>query len=97
MDAADLMITEVVSISPEMEVSEVARLLLTQRITALPVIDDNDHVIGMVSEADLMRRSECERGQHSWLSLFADKLSCVATSEVAGDSIAGITNHRCVG
>lgn len=72
MKAADIMTTEVVSVSPETDVSEVARLLLAQRISAVPVVDHDGHIVGMVSEADLMRRTRCDRGHHWWLSLFAD-------------------------
>lgn len=72
MKAADIMTTEVVTVSRETEVSEVARLLLAHRISAAPVTDHDGHVIGMVSEADLMRRAECGRSHCWWLSLFAD-------------------------
>lgn len=75
MKAADIMTTEVVSVSPETEVSEVARLLLEHRVSAVPVTDRDGHILGMVSEGDLMRRAECGRGQSWWLSLFADKTS----------------------
>lgn len=33
------------------------RLLAEHRITAIPVVDDNKHVIGVLSEVDLLRRA----------------------------------------
>ena len=72
MNALDIMTTDVVTVAPETEVSEVARLLLAHRISAVPVVDPDGHVVGMVSEADLMRRAECGASRHWWLSLFAD-------------------------
>lgn len=73
MKAADIMTTEVISVSPETEVSEVARLLLEHHVSAVPVVDQDGHILGMVSEGDLMRRAECRRGRSWWLSLLADK------------------------
>lgn len=73
MKAADIMTMEVVTVEPEMDVCQVARVLLTHRISAAPVVDDHGHVIGMVSEADLVRRAKCGRDEHWWLALFADK------------------------
>lgn len=72
MKAADIMTTEVISIDPEMEVSEVARLLLAHHIGAAPVVDHGGHVVGIVSEADLMCRATCPLGHRRWLSLFVD-------------------------
>ena len=73
MKAADIMTTEVVTVAPATETSEVARLLLAHRVSAAPVIDRDGHVVGMVSEADLMRRAECGRDRKWWLTLLADK------------------------
>jgi CBS-domain-containing membrane protein len=65
------MTTEVVTVGPETEVSEVARLLLARRISAVPVVEEGGRVVGMVGEGDLMRRAEC--GRKWWLSLLADR------------------------
>jgi CBS-domain-containing membrane protein len=73
MKAADIMTTEVVTVGPETDVSEVTRLLLAHRISAEPVVNGTGQVMGMVSEADLMRRAKCGRSGLRWLSLFTDK------------------------
>jgi CBS domain-containing protein len=57
MKAKDIMTTPVATIRPETRVSEIASLLLKQRISGLPVVDE-ERVVGMVSEGDLMRRHE---------------------------------------
>jgi CBS domain-containing protein len=67
------MTTEVVTVDPETEVFDVARVLLAHRISAAPVVDSGGCVLGMVSEGDLMRRAECGPGRKWWLSLVADK------------------------
>jgi CBS domain-containing protein len=71
--AADIMTADVVTIGPETQVSEIARLLLSHRVSAAPVVDANGDMLGMVSEGDLMRRAECGASRKWWLSLLADK------------------------
>ncbi|WP_323187371.1 CBS domain-containing protein [Streptomyces sp. NBC_00268] len=38
---------------------DVVRLLREHRISGLPVIDEDDKVIGVISETDLMQRQAC--------------------------------------
>jgi CBS domain-containing protein len=74
MQARDLMTTGVVSVSPETPVREVAHLLLQHKISAAPVVDATGMVIGMVSEGDLIGRSEAEREARRdwWLALLEE-------------------------
>ena len=58
MNAADIMTTEVISVSPTTTVMDIAKLLLQHGISAVPVVDDRGRPIGVVSEGDLMRREE---------------------------------------
>lgn len=72
MQAIDIMTPKVVSVGPDAEVREIAQLLLSHRISAVPVVDEAHQVIGIVSEGDLMRRVKGD-GDHRdswWLSLF---------------------------
>jgi CBS domain-containing protein len=55
MRAKDLMTYPVVTVHPETPVKEAARLLAAHGFTALPVVDADDTVVGIVSEADLIR------------------------------------------
>jgi CBS domain-containing protein len=73
MLAKDIMTTEVVSTNPDEEVPAAAQLLLDHRISAMPVVDRDGRVLGIVSEGDLMRRAECGSTRSWWLSLLADK------------------------
>ena len=67
MHAADVMTQNVVSVQASTEVRDIAQLLLKHRISAVPVVDDNHRVIGMVSEGDLMRRVENDtENRHAW-------------------------------
>ncbi len=58
MDAFDVMTTSVVTVSPDTSMQEIAELLLEHCISAVPVVDEDGEVIGMVSEGDLLRFSD---------------------------------------
>jgi len=72
MKTADIMVTNVVSVGPDTPVREIASLMIDRRISGVPVVDANRHVVGIVSEGDLIRRPEIEteRAPSAWLSLF---------------------------
>lgn len=67
MHAADIMTTKVITVQTDTSVPEIAGLLLKHRISAVPVVDAERRVVGIVSEGDLMRRSETNTDKrHSW-------------------------------
>ncbi|MER6678078.1 CBS domain-containing protein [Streptomyces sp. NPDC000983] len=53
---SDLMTAEVVKVRREAGFKEIAKLLAEYDITAVPVVDDDERVVGVVSEADLLRK-----------------------------------------
>jgi CBS domain-containing protein len=50
-----VMTTAVITVTPETTVKHAASLLASHGFTALPVVDDDDRLIGIVTEADLVR------------------------------------------
>ena len=74
MIARDAMTPNPIGVSATLPIEECARILLDKRISALPVVDADGHVIGIVSEGDLMRRREngTERRYSWWLELVSD-------------------------
>jgi CBS domain-containing protein len=72
MQAKDIMTTVVATVAPDLKVEDVAKLLLGWNISAAPVVDDQGAVVGIVSEGDLLHRSESEteRRRSWWLNLF---------------------------
>lgn len=54
MRAQDIMSTPVVTVGPEAPAKHAAALLSAHGFTALPVVDDDDRLIGIVTEADLI-------------------------------------------
>jgi CBS domain-containing protein len=67
MRAQEVMTTKVISVGPEAATRDVARLLLDNQISAVPVLNSDGIPIGMVSEGDLIGRDETERlARHEW-------------------------------
>jgi len=54
--ARDVMLTDVVTCSYAAPLSEVERLLVENRISGMPVVDEAGHVVGVVSVKDLIER-----------------------------------------
>ena len=51
----DLMTPHVVSVRPEQHLGEVARLMMDRDVRALPVVDDNGSLVGMVTHRELLK------------------------------------------
>ncbi len=83
MRAMDLMTSEVITVDEDASVQQVAKLLAERGISAVPVVDRENRVIGMVSEGDLLHRSETgtERRRSWWLDMMA------STNKLAGDYV----------
>lgn len=72
--AREIMSANVVSVRPDTPTREIARVLLDNRISAVPVVDDSGAPLGMVSEGDLVDRGELDReaGRDWWLAMLAE-------------------------
>jgi CBS domain-containing protein len=80
MQARDVMVSPVVTVRENATVREVANVLLEKRISAVPVIDNADKVVGIVTESDLMHRAEAgtERAYSWWLHFLTDDATMAA-------------------
>ncbi len=54
LEAGQLMSKDVISVKPEESVEEAATLMVEKGISRLPVIDDEDKLVGIVSRRDIM-------------------------------------------
>jgi CBS domain-containing protein len=70
--ARDIMTSKVLTVGPDTDVREVARLLVENSISGVPVAGPGGALVGIVTEGDLMRRSEIEteRSRSWWLRFF---------------------------
>lgn len=75
MKARDVMAFPVITIKPNASIEEVARIFVQRRISGAPVIADDGKLVGIVSEGDLMYRSEIgtERPHPYWYLAYAGK------------------------
>jgi CBS-domain-containing membrane protein len=53
----DIMTKQVIKVYPDTRVSEVAQLMARHHISGLPVVDENERVLGVVTELDMMVRN----------------------------------------
>lgn len=55
LTAADIMRTEVVTVSPTTTIQDAARRMVENHISGLPVVDAHDRCLGIISAMDIMR------------------------------------------
>ena len=75
MKARDLMSAKVVTVTPDTPVREIAALMVEKHISGVPVVDEDESLVGIISEGDLLRRPELGTDKHRrrrWLSFFTD-------------------------
>jgi CBS domain-containing membrane protein len=53
--AAEIMHRDVTTVLPSVPVSSAARILLRNRYGCLPVVDEEEHLVGIITEADFLR------------------------------------------
>ncbi|MBS0644358.1 MAG: CBS domain-containing protein [Acetobacteraceae bacterium] len=72
--AADIMSSPVVTVTPKTTLGEIAKILSQKRISAVPVLDDSGKVVGIVSEADVLKpyRESIIARRTWWLDLIAE-------------------------
>jgi CBS-domain-containing membrane protein len=75
MHVHEIMTSPVITVAPDTPLKAVAELLVNNRISAVPVVDEAGKVVGMICEGDLMHREETHPEQrHSWwLELFTSE------------------------
>src|SRR5215813_9523632 len=69
MKAHDVMTWGAITVEPEASVARAVRLMLQNKISGLPVVDDKGQLVGIVTEGDFLRRGELgtRRQRPRWL------------------------------
>lgn len=72
MKAGDIMTAHPVTVRPQTSVMEAVQLMLQKQFSGLPVVDDQGTIVGIVTEGDLLRRSETgtQRRRPRWIEFF---------------------------
>jgi CBS-domain-containing membrane protein len=58
LTASDIMTQDVISVHQETPVAELAKLLTSHHISGVPVLDDDNNVVAVVTESDLIDQSK---------------------------------------
>src|SRR5262249_28015828 len=69
MRAADVMTPDPVCVSPDASITDAIQLMLERKFSGLPVVDAGGSVVGVVTEGDLLRRTETgtQRKRTRWI------------------------------
>ena len=58
LTAADIMVTDVITVSPDTEITQAAKLLLDHHINGVPVVDDQGQLVGILCQSDLIAQQK---------------------------------------
>jgi CBS domain-containing protein len=74
MRLKDLMKSNVVTVKPDNSVKHAAQIMLAKWISGFPNVDDRDVLIGIITEGDILRRSEiCAESRYSGKGSIAEQ------------------------
>lgn len=87
MKVGDFMSTPVVVVHPDSPIMDAAQLMLKHHFSGLPVVDDTGRVVGIVTEHDLLRRTDRPGSQQPcWLQLIIER-AAAAKEAVCFDDV----------
>jgi CBS domain-containing protein len=79
MKASDIMTEHVVSVPPDTGILEAVEKMLSSRIAGMPVVDDEQRLVGIITEGDLLRRWELgTQRRHTGFAAFKAGMNRVA-------------------
>lgn len=72
MLVSEIMTSPVLVIEPSASIAEAARIMLGDRVSGLPVVDQDKRLVGILTEGDFLRRGELGevRKRPRWLEVF---------------------------
>ncbi|MEU2238359.1 CBS domain-containing protein [Streptomyces sp. NPDC018338] len=91
---ADLMTPAAVAVQRGTSFKEIARLLDEYGITAVPVVDDENRPVGVVSEADLLRRHTAKDGPSTAEAMMSSPVVTARPSWTAVEAARLMERHR---
>jgi len=85
----NVMTTHVITIKRDADLHEAARLLSENRISGMPVVDDNNRVIGVISEADILILAGM-RKEHTFRDILRNILGEPVPSKKSGNKVGDV-------
>jgi CBS domain-containing protein len=95
MKAADIMTANPITVRPDTPLDAAVALLIEKRISGLPVLDAEGYLVGILTEADLIRRAETgtER-KPRWLEmLFSQQRLASEYVHTHAQTVADVMTH----
>lgn len=101
MKVSDLMTKDVAFVKPTRTLREAAALLVEKRISGMPVVNDENEVVGVVSEADILVKTGGSSSRNRLLGWLLepdfgdeDKIRAETVGEAMSAPAITVTSHR---
>jgi CBS-domain-containing membrane protein len=85
----DVMTTQVVTVKRNADLHEAARLLSENRISGMPVVDDANRVIGVISEADILVLAGLQK-EHSFRDILRNIMGEPVPARKSGEKVQDV-------
>lgn len=89
--AQDIMSKEVISVSSQTRVTELAQLLTEKHISGVPVVDGGHQLVGIVTEADILTR---KLGQNTVYTIMSTDVISVRDDASIPDVAAILSRNK---
>ena len=98
MKVKDVMTAEVLTVAKNTPFKDVVDLLVEHRISSVPVVDDERHLVGLVTEADLMSKEAFDLRQRRPLAALSELLSGTGrwSAKASGLTAGAVMTERVV-
>lgn len=90
---ADVMATELVTLSPDTTIVDAIYTLLQRRFSGAPVVDANGELVGMLSQKDCLRTAFSARYHGDWSGRVADFMSAPVQTLDADMDLVSAAQH----
>lgn len=92
---SDLMTRDVVTIKPDADLKEAARRLSGLRISGMPVVDADNRVLGIISEADILSLAGVKKG-HTFKDVLRHVLGAPLPVRKKGNTVGEIMSSPAI-
>lgn len=108
MNARDIMTRNVITVAPNVSIRRLIQLLQKEEITGAPVVDENDNLVGIVSEGDILQavdrlvsvyvsleNARAWKGEHNWVDgIMTRKVITVGEDDPLAHVCAVMSEHH---
>jgi CBS-domain-containing membrane protein len=85
----DIMTTTVITVKKETDIHEAARLLSDYKISGMPVVDNENRVVGVVSEADILTLAGMKK-EHTFKDVLRNIIGEPVPARVSGNLVQDV-------